>query len=1299
MGAKVLLAALGGPPGALSGARAVLAGAAAAILLVVASSQDAFAVVKFPSLGRITGPAPAGAFKRLGAEASAVNGFNGHIYIADSGNGRVYNFASPSDTSPEVWDGSSTHAGSFGEGVLSVAVDNETGDVYVADLTHLVIDKFDVSGNLITAFGDSKPTDGQLAGLQTPAGSFAHAASPIGIAVDQATHDLYVIDSGHEVIDVFTQEGEFLPAKQITATPLGLYGCGGLFTDGIAVNAKSGHVLISDGCSEEVFEFDASGIPMEPWSGIGAPNLFAGSLALAVDDTSGDIYVANTFPPLEPLVDRFTEAREYIAPSLIRTSESEGGGIAVDQSNGEIYLADNTPTSATVSIYGNVAVLLPTVTTSASVNIFATTATVHGAVNPEGVEVTDCHFAYVEEAAYNPSVFDPYAAGKTVPCAETVGSSSSEVAVHADVTGLQTGTTYHYRVVASNEHGTNTGSDETFSTPPPPTITGAAAHGLTATAVDLSAQIDPHGTSTHYHLEYGTTISYGTVIPQPDAPVGSEPEEINQHITGLTADMIYHWRVVATNEAGTTTTPDHTFNYATGSASLPDNRAYEMVTPPSKNGALIGDVFLGLLPDLSRDGERLILSSIQCFGDAESCIVNRAKAGASFEFARTPGGWHASSLSPSAQQFQTNAVWSVSADSGRALYSMPTPPNNQDDLYVRTPGGEFRDIGPVTPPENGAKGAIGAQSAASKAATADFSRYVYGLSEPVWPFDASLGNRLYEYVGSGNAQPLLVGVTGGRGSHDLVSVCGTELGTGVPEPTYPGALSGDGGTVFFTATGRADGSCAGSGANAGVSVLANTLYARVHESETVLISGHSTANCDSSCQTSVPGDAEFQGASTDGSRVFFTSTQRLTDVASEDEADTAGGLTGCSVAAGVGGCNLYEYDFSRPVDARLVAVSAGDSSGNGPRVQGVMAVSDDGSRVYFVAKGVLSGTKNARGQLPVNGGDNLYVYDEGRTRFIATLITADEGEWSQGALYANVSPDGRFLVFGSGGRLTEDTGTTGVFQVFRYDASTDELVRLSHGEAEFNDRGNSPANAVCFQFAFVSCPEGAWIVHPITGFSFAGSWRRDPSMSDDGSFVFFMSPVGLTPGAVNDVQIGEESGLPVFAENVYEWHDGRVSLISDGRDVSVAPTALCGLRSAVCLAGASVSGRDVFFNTTDRLVAGDTDTQLDFYDARICSSGDPCVSEPGGSVAACGGEACHGIPSGTPPPPAAPSASFSGAENPTLPKSAPAKRCRKHFVKRHGKCVRVKVKSRKHGRGHKGSRAAGIWQRRIGRVR
>lgn len=75
------------------------------------------------------------------------------------------------------------------------------------------------------------------------------------------------------------------------------------------------------------------------------------------------------------------------------------------------------------------------------------------------------------------------------------------------------------------------------------------------------------------------------------------------------------------------------------------------------------------------------------------------------------------------------------------------------------------------------------------------------------------------------------------------------------------------------------------------------------------------------------------------------------------------------------GCNLYLYDFGRPVGERLVAVSAGDTGGAGPGVQGVMAVSDDGSHVYFVARGVLSGAANGKGDKAEKGGENLYVFE------------------------------------------------------------------------------------------------------------------------------------------------------------------------------------------------------------------------------------------------------------------------------------------------------------------------------------
>ena len=48
----------------------------------------------------------------------AVNGNNGHIYIAESGSGQVLDYTSASDTSPAVWNGSDTPAGSFGEAPL-----------------------------------------------------------------------------------------------------------------------------------------------------------------------------------------------------------------------------------------------------------------------------------------------------------------------------------------------------------------------------------------------------------------------------------------------------------------------------------------------------------------------------------------------------------------------------------------------------------------------------------------------------------------------------------------------------------------------------------------------------------------------------------------------------------------------------------------------------------------------------------------------------------------------------------------------------------------------------------------------------------------------------------------------------------------------------------------------------------------------------------------------------------------------------------------------------------------------------
>ena len=113
-----------------------------------------------------------------------------------------------------------------------------------------------------------------------------------------------------------------------------------------------------------------------------------------------------------------------------------------------------------------------------------------------------------------------------------------------------------------------------------------------------------------------------------------------------------------------------------------------------------------------------------------------------------------------------------------------------------------------------------------------------------------------------------------------------------------------------------------------------------------------------------------------------------------------------------------------PAGHGLIDVSAGMSSGEGPRVQGVLALSPDGSHTYFVAKGVLTAVPNDREQTAQDGANNLYLFERderypaGRTVFIADLRASDVRRVEAASREpANVTPDGRFLVFVSHGRI------------------------------------------------------------------------------------------------------------------------------------------------------------------------------------------------------------------------------------------------------------------------------------------
>jgi hypothetical protein len=911
-----------------------------------------------------------------------------------------------------------------------------------------------------------------------------------------------------------------------------------------------------------------------------------------------------------------------------------------------------------------------------------TAATVEAKVNPSGFD-THCRLEYGRTAAHG-----------TQTALVDLGEAGTDQSFNPGLTGLTPGRTYHYGVFCENAQGHVQGADHIFATEPALRVDSASATEVAPTSATLNAQINPLGLATSYHFEYDTAsyaqgeAAHGTQVPAADEAIGAGTHDVSvsQAISGLQANTTYHYRVVAHNSLGTETSPDHTFidltepgveggcpneELRTGPAAhLPDCRTYEQVTPAHKNAALIGVNLGPVYPSISPDGSGLISRSIQCFAGAPSCGATRdQQVGQPVAFERTASGWVPRALAPPASSFEADTPVGYDAEQGAALFTAPSPETGEESIYWRLGDGSLVEVGPVTPgipPGNNANSGF----SGSLLPSADLSHLLYNTSAGKWPFDQTEGGgeKSYEYVGFDSSQPLLVGVGGphdGPGSTDLICRNGTR----------PVKLSADGRIAIFK-TGPCSG---GSGANAETAVPALELFARIDgessDAHTVDLSQRSPSECSGECLSSPPAAAIYAGASEDASEVYFLSGQQLTDRASEDSA-AGGQQTECSSLAGSNGCNLYLYDSKAEAGHNLIDISAGDSSGLGPEVQGSVAVSPDGSHAYFVAEGVLTGA-NSEGAAPLEGADNLYAYQRdasfpaGHLSFIATLPGSDDPQWTFAAQLRSddVSPDGRYLLFTSHAPLTAGPAQAeGVAQIYRYDAQAEALTRVSIGERGFNDDGNSDA---------ASFTEINHLTESL------GRPLSSPSMSADGSRVFFTSAAALTPGALDHARIATaEGGAPAYATNIYEWEaqgsgscreaSGCVSLISDGRD-----TTLTFNRSSVLLLGTDLSGENVFFATADSLNSADTDTQLDFYDARV----DGGFAEPPQPVECQTSEACHAATTTAGPAQSPATPGFNGkeegAKNP--------EKCRKGLVRKGVKCV--KPSQHRHKKPHK--RAAG----------
>jgi hypothetical protein len=99
-----------------------------------------------------------------------------------------------------------------------------------------------------------------------------------------------------------------------------------------------------------------------------------------------------------------------------------------------------------------------------------------------------------------------------------------------------------------------------------PTVTTGAPESVTTGSAAVTGTVNPGGAATTYQFEYGTSSSYGLQTPVVDAGSGTADVSAKATLTSLTNNTTYHYRLVATNAAGTERGADKTFKTAAPAA-------------------------------------------------------------------------------------------------------------------------------------------------------------------------------------------------------------------------------------------------------------------------------------------------------------------------------------------------------------------------------------------------------------------------------------------------------------------------------------------------------------------------------------------------------------------------------------------------------------------------------------------------------------------------------------------------------------------------------------------------------------
>jgi len=959
---------------------------------------------------------------------------------------------------------------------------------------------------------------------------------------------------------------------------------------------------------------------------------------LAIDRSNGEIYVAH-----QSEIDRY-EANGSLIERFPTAGPSSGFlDISIDEASKAVYAFDGGGTGGRVDVFE--ALTLPDLSATGLSDLTATSATLNGSVDPAGLALTGCKLEYVTETAFLASGFSDLSSGGEAPCSPAFGSIDKDggpQAVSAAISGLSAGVRYRFRVSASNENGTNSSTPISFAlTQPGVETVGSPIRA--ATTARLDSRIDPHGIPTEYRFEYISDAAYqaNLAAPQPpfsgalstasqDAGFGGAIVLASTPVSGLSPATTYHYRVVADNGAfgGPVTGGERAVTTRSSDAPL----GHGQFPGPSGSDRAWEQVSI---PD---SGGNPVAGAAGIAADGESAAyqvlggtpVSETGTFFNYLFSRRPPGEHPEG-SVEEGGWRTESVFPSRT---AAPFSAWRPPTGDEGLATLM--GLNLDL------ESG--GGAGVWQIPTNG---DAPTKLYEAAPGVY-------NGLYFFSDDGS-RPVLklkgANIDPGHSSPSGVSQL-YDVSSGAPQmillpgDVVPSCAAGASGIFGFPANwvSRTTHWLSADGSRLYFPNSCSGTHLYMHDftaDETVQVDGPpvSGPNCSGAMIRSTP-DA-----------VFFWTQSRLS------AADSAVGACDSSPTELTAAGDVYRFDLEEHTFSCLTCVVPGGVAANvflrngGEGAAHAIAVAPNGQRLYFTTRShLLPGAAEA-------GTSAIYRVNTD-TEGLAYVGPLEHGE------YVGENPRGNFD--GEGTAITPD----GRFLAFRSSApALDQLTASDNASSPqyylYDDEERSLVCASCP--ADGSAPRGPTAKGVIPG---AEAGPNMTSLAEDGTLAF-ATPSALAGADQNTAAGGEDASL---GTDIYEWRDGRALLVSDGLTSWPNPLAV------PKVAAISPSGRDLFFTEAAQLTPDALDGYKRLYDARIGGGIEfPPVPGP------CALEVCQGTPKGTPEESAPGSSGFQGGGN--EPSGRPCAKG-KHRVK--GRCVakkhRKKAKHRKRASHKRGGR-------------